>query len=549
MVLVRKIRSARIHFQRWREANALYRRVHTVQQGLALRQADKNLSGRPVLFFNASTRIGRLSLNAAFNLLTSWSLQYAGVPVRYFCCEAGMLQCQLGAKIGSESVESPVDPPCKSCRNLSRRLFPAGQTIPFSWNPELEQLVPRSASLPDLIAFQYADLPLGELVLPTLRWCLRRHNLEDNHQHRELMRKFVLSAINVAQNFSEYLLHETPRAVVVFNGISFPEAVVREIAMGKGIKVITHEVGLRPLTGFFSTGHATENRIAIPDTFQLDADQNAWLDAYLTKRFKGDFSMADVEYWPEIRDPDSVILEKIQAHKNLVTVFTNVIFDTSQMHANVLFEDLFDWLDTVFDVIEKNPDTLFIIRAHPDELRVGKDSKETVQEKVLARFTDSVENIIFIAPDEYVNSYELVQRSKFIMVYNSSIGLEGSLLRVPVLCAGQARYTHYPTVFFPNTRHEYQQRLTEFLTDAEIELPQIFYDEARRFLFYHLNFASLDFSRFIEQQSSDRGQVLLKEFSIADLDPINSPEMKILQNGILADGRLLFSERTVLPEP
>ena len=65
------------------------------------------------------------------------------------------------------------------------------------------------------------------------------------------------------------------------------------------------------------------------------------------------------------------LLKKIAEHKQLVPVFTNVIFDTSQVHANTVFPHMFAWLDQILEVIKEHPETLFVIRAHPDEMRPG----------------------------------------------------------------------------------------------------------------------------------------------------------------------------------
>ncbi len=70
------------------------------------------------------------------------------------------------------------------------------------------------------------------------------------------------------------------------------------------------------------------------------------------------------------------------------------------------------------------------------------------------RGTAEIHNIKLIGPDETLSSYELIQRSKFTMVYNSSIGLEATLLGAAVLCAGKARYTQYPTVFYPDSQKD-----------------------------------------------------------------------------------------------
>jgi hypothetical protein len=221
-----------------------------------------------------------------------------------------------------------------------------------------------------------------------------------------------------------------------------------------------------------------------------------------------------------------------EGFEGLVPVFTNVIFDTSQAHANSIFPQMFAWLELVRETAEKHPKILFVIRAHPDEMRRGKSSQESVVSWAADQGLENLPNVMLIGPDETLSSYELIQRSKFTMVYNSSIGLEATLLGVPVLCAGKARYTQYPTVFYPDSLTEYKQLLTSFLVADEIHLPNHLLENGRRFLFYQLYRASLPFGEFLNGYPSS-GYVQLRRFSWKKLLPGGSAVVDCVVNGIL----------------
>ena len=449
----------------------LVRRLNNIKVASAAREVarkEPQPGGAPVVFFKASTGIDDLSWNSGFHLLTTWALRLQGVPVAYFACNAGMSKCVLGT--------SRDDPhkgmPCKSCVMQSKTLYAGvplkvtGQRSQVNWfdferDPELISRI-ASLSVPELSAFHFQDIPLGPLCLPGLRWILRIHHLEDDEDTRYLLREYILSAWNVARKFADFLDQTQPRAVVVFNGQFFPEATARHIAQKRGLRVITHEVGLEPATAYFTEGEATAYPIHIPDDFDLNDAQNAKLDAYLSKRSKGDFTMAGIKFWADMKGLDEAFLKKAAEFKQIVPIFTNVIFDTSQPHANTVFEDMFEWLDVTLEVIKEHPETLFIIRAHPDELRVRKASRETVGGWVEARNVTSLPNVVYVPPNETLSSYELILKSKFVMVYNSTIGLEASIMGMPVLCAGKARFTQYPTVFFPQTVDEVKNKIKEF---------------------------------------------------------------------------------------
>lgn len=530
--------------------NQLKRKLNTLAQRWRLFTLNRKVAAhsrpaadkQPVVVFNASSRLSGLSQNAAFTMLSVWGLQLSGVPVVYFSCRVGMSRCVLGTNPDDYSVT----PPCQSCIAQTKRMHASAPVVWFDYHEneriarELEGL-----SVSDLMHYVYhcdeqasvlkgMEIPLGALAVPSLRWALRRHHLIDDDSTRLLLKSYILSAFNVAESFGRLLGDINPQAVLLFNGLQYPEAVARWVAQKLGVRVITHEVSFMPFSAFFTEGEATAYPISIPDNFELNDNQNRRLDEYLSHRFQGDFTMAGIRFFREVKGLDDSFIEKAQRFRQVVPVFTNVIFDTSQVHANKVFSDMFAWLDLIVDVIAQHPETLFVIRAHPDEKRPGsrKKSREPVSEWLEQRGVTQWDNVVFIDSLEYVNSYELIDIAKFVLVYNSSIGLEATLLRKPVLCGGKARYTQYPTVFFPQTEREFLQILEAFLDAESIDVPGEFVRNARRFLYYQLYKVSIPFSDFLENHPT-QGYVQLKRFSWKDLLPDKSPAIRVVVDGIL----------------
>jgi len=547
-------------FYTQRIKRGLIRRLNNLKVTNVARQVVKREpepKGQPVVFFKASTGIDDLSWNSGFHLLASWAFRLQGIPVVYFACNSGMSKCVLGT-----NRDNPhKDMPCKTCIQQSKVLYKDVETLKrsnveddalslsksqkskvkwfsFDYDSELKEAI-RDLDINHLSRFIFHEIPLGVLCLPGLRWVLRIHHLNDDENTRYLLREYIYSAWNVAQEFSKLLDQANPRAVVVFNGQFFPEATARYLAQKRGLRVITHEVGLQPATAYFTEGEATAYPINIPDEFELNDEQNAKLDAYLARRFQGDFTMAGVKFWADMKRLDESFLNKAKTFKQIVPVFTNVIFDTSQPHANTVFEDMFDWLDLVLEEIREQRDTLFVIRAHPDELRVRKSSRETVEGWVASRGVENEPNVIFVSPRESLSSYELIQKSKFVMVYNSTIGLEAAIMGAAVLCAGKARFTQYPTVFFPQTVEDVRSKMKEFLAADTINIPLQFRRNARQFLYYQLYKTSLPFGEFLEP-SVRTTQTRLKSFELNTL--LESDAVKVILDGVLNDRDFLLNE-------
>jgi Capsule polysaccharide biosynthesis protein len=511
---------------------------------------------KPVALFNASTRLTGMSLNAAFSLLASLGLQMAGVSVVRFACHAGMSLCVLG----TDRHDPARLPPCKPCIAQSQALFSDATNTPFTYQPDrsleeklnhlsVERLCDFSA-LPPAWVGQSASapgIPLGQLVLPSVRWILRRHHLLDDAPTRLILRQYILSAHHVAQAFSAFLDKTHPQAVVLFNGQFFPEATARWVSLQRGIRTITHEVGLLPFSAFFTTGEATAYPLNVPDDFELNQAQDKRLDDYLSQRFQGQFSMAGIRFWPEMKDLEDEFLQRLASFKQIVPVFTNVIFDTSQPHSNLIFPHMFAWLDLVLEITHSHPETLFVLRAHPDEARPGKASHESVSQWVTENKANALPNLIFVDSNQVLSSYELIQRSKLVMVYNSTIGLEASILGKPVLSAGRARYTQLPTVFFPASQGEYRQQLEDFLQAESISVPPEFKNNARRFLYYQLYRSSLPFGDYLEDDGIWPGFVKLKKFDAQALAPSVSPAINAIHKGILREGDFLLESEPLPP--
>ncbi|MGH2621611.1 MAG: hypothetical protein ACRDHG_13750 [Anaerolineales bacterium] len=516
-----------VRAERARSARRIRRQIGRSENYLAARGEP---GGRPVLVFNASTRIHTLSLNAAYSLLAGWAIRLSGSPVRYVVCREGMEQCVLGL----HPDDHRRDPPCNACIGFSEILFPAEQVIRLEFDPQAAHEVEGELAglrMGELRGWVHDGLALGELCLPGLRWALRRHRLPEDEPTRSVYRQYLRSAASLASRLAAIYAETRPRAVVVFNGIMYPEAVARAVAVRQGIPVVAHEVGLLPLSAYFSHREATFREVDLSDADELSASDEQRLDEYLGIRRNGRFSMAGIQFWPEM-EPFPEQLAATQArHRQMVTIFTNVIFDTSLVHANTVFADMFDWLEALQPVIRAEADTLFVIRAHPDEDRPGKASQESVAEWFRAGGLASLSNVAFLGPSDYISSYELIERSKLVLVYNSSTGLEASILGVPVLCAGRSRYSAVDPRLLPPDRQAYLARLNALLGGPSLPGSPELVRRARQFLYYELFQASLDFSSYLTPYPSIPGMVTFSDFEPASL--VSDPIFPMLGRGIL----------------
>jgi len=515
-----------------REFNLQFNRTQVCQITRSIPDELTTSVQSPVIFFNASTRLSGLSQNAGFSLITSLALRKNKIPVHHFVCNRGLRPCVLG----TDKKDLSKEPPCRECMRTSRLVLGKKNIHYFSYMVDEEiSRETNDLNLGQLITYVHKDIPLGKLVLPSMRWILRRHHLEDTKKNRFLAQSYIQSAWGVYCQFTKLIDSIHPHAVIVFNGMFYPEAMARLSAQQKKVPVYSHEVGMLRYSAFFTEKEATAYPVDVDSEFRLSKDQEVRLDNYLSNRFEGKFQTAGVRFWSEMRNFSNDFIEETKKYSAVVPIFTNVIFDTSQSHANTIFEHMFAWLNLVIEETKDHPEILFVIRAHPDEIRLGKESRESVSDWVAMNGIKEVSNILFIPPDEFISSYELIKRAKFVMVYNSTVGLEASIMGKPVLCAGKARYTQVPTVYFPKSKEAYKKLLKDFLESDIVEHPGIFMENARRVLYSQLFRASLPFDQFLKDDGVWRGYVRLKNFSPKLIMQGQSETIDVLLNGITKD--------------
>ena len=120
--------------------------------------------------------------------VTASSLRYSGVPVHFISCGKGLKPCLLSVGRGGESL-------CSSCMELSREMYDGLPHTVFGYEQDNE--VANDVEGLDhagLSAYVHEGVPLGELTLPSLRWILRKHHLDNDPEAVTLQRSFIRSA-------------------------------------------------------------------------------------------------------------------------------------------------------------------------------------------------------------------------------------------------------------------------------------------------------------------------------------------------------------------
>lgn len=471
------------------------------------------------------------------------ALELRGARPVFFLCGGQLPQCDF--KPGTDPyVTAPL---CWRCRGFADRLLealdlPSLRLRDFVGQADIERVHQRLAGLgrEELLAYRENDLPLGQLVRPSVQRSLLRGDIEDDSYSVGVLRGYVASAAVMASVGQALLDRLEPDVVVMTNGLFFAEAIMLELARRRGVEAITYERGMRLGSAIFD-----RNRPVID--FHLDpywqrvaerplsADENDRLDRYLAERAGGRVGTLDL--WPRLDDDFGAIADRfgLDRDRPLAVLFSNILWDSAVFGRDVAFDGMFDWVRAAVRLFAERPEAQLVIRVHPSEVRIPlAESRDRLAERLARSEVRLPDNVRLVPPEDSASSYALLAHARAVLVYTSTIGLEAACHRRPVLVAGRTHYRGRGFTLDVERREELGELLDRALADGELGPEPV--ELARRF-------AHLFFFRFTQSfpwiTDTPRSARSLGVATLADLAPGADPELDRLCRALLGEEPLV----------
>jgi Capsule polysaccharide biosynthesis protein len=160
----------------------------------------------------------------------------------------------------------------------------------------------------------------------------------------------------------------------------------------------------------------------------------------------------------------------------------NVEWDTAALGRHVAFTDTVDWVSsTVEMVLDLHPGPV-IVRQHPSERRPGQRSRLDLAGVLRDRFGQDP-RYSFVAAEDRVSSYDLLDSVDLVLPFTSNIGIEAAALGKTVLVAGASFYADLGFTWSATSREEYLALLRRGLLG---DLPPWREQQDRAWLCYYL---------------------------------------------------------------
>jgi hypothetical protein len=202
-----------------------------------------------------------------------------------------------------------------------------------------------------------------------------------------------------------------------------------------------------------------------------------WADNYLKNLFSQKVDPID---WParhayektkEIQAKD-ILQMGIGKYKYCVFIFCHVFTDAPHTYRQGVFADYQVWLEETLRIVRKRKDALWIVKIHPCEDYFNSKIKA---DEVCQKFL-KYENIK-ILPNKISPASLLKYMSAIVTVRGTTI-VEYSSVGIPVIVAGQGRFSEGNFCIAPESKKEYREVLmkTQFcpLSEEKIKIAKLY---------------------------------------------------------------------------
>jgi len=164
---------------------------------------------------------------------------------------------------------------------------------------------------------------------------------------------------------------------------------------------------------------------------------------------------------------DALKAANIPEDQPFILVCPNVVFDAGYGKITNIFPTMSDWLVETIKFLRERSSHLIVVRAHPGEgLYWG--GKEPVHE-VLSRHDIVPDDRLIIVPGQArVNTYRLMERCLFGVVFSSSTGLEMAVMGKQVVTASDIFYANRGFTQDAADRDDYFRQLAAVANQNEV---------------------------------------------------------------------------------
>jgi hypothetical protein len=392
-------------------------------------------------------------------------------PTPWFSIAIGLALAQRGRSVTFVWHDLPVPEPSAQLevqrfeiRRMMRKLSRRFRVVRLS-----AQLRARSESGDEAL--------LDQLAEANLTWHLRGASPTEEDTRFGLRIRDNLAG---ALPFVRSLVRESGFTyVVVPGGVSGPSGLYLAAGRAERVRVATFDAGLGALA--VNTDGIAAQHTDMARAFELlTADPEGRHDDVIRaarEEFDRRRSGLDPDRYQFAR-PTDMPAEVEQG----VLIPLSVVFDAAALGLHELFVDSEEWLVETVSALLRETRKPIVVRQHPSERRSGERSRFDARTILRDAFGTSSQ-VRFVAAEDDVSTYDLLDASQLVLPFASTIGIEAAALGKTVIVSGAVYYAGLGFVRAPSSREEYFDLLGR---GARGELPTLTDQVDRAWRCYYL---------------------------------------------------------------
>ena len=500
-----------------------------------------------------STGGHRLALSS--EILIGLSLKARGVLVDFLLCDENLNACSectyKDFKNNKNFIQYGSSHKCPTCwisgqKSLKEAGFKTLKFSDFEKSKNLKEVnkIYNSVKPKDIRNFKIDNVYIGEHAYAgTLRYYAKGF-IDFTNDEILTLKKFFFAALKTYFISKNLFKKKKYKSVLLNHGIYVPQGIISETAKENKVNVVTWFTAYKKKSFLFSHNETYHKSLLKEDTSEweniiMDKEKDDKLKKYINSRKYG---TDDWVYFhnkqPNFNFKLTDYNKELSNDENFTSLFTNVIWDAQLFFDQNIFKNMVEWvLQTIDYYIKLNK--ILVIRAHPAEVTGTLPSRQNIFSEIKNKYKKLPKNIIFIHSDDPISSYAIIEKSKFCIVYGSTIATEIASIGKNVLIGGESWIKNKNISYDPTSKAQYFKFIDQLLINSEMN--DYTFIRAKRYA-YHFFFRRMIPINLIEVRDAKYEDFIINKSSISKIFPKGNSDKGIntICEGILNNKSFTF---------
>ncbi len=417
--------------------------VQAIQQESELWKTWKGrATGKRILI---ATSMSGYIHGSSMDRLLAIALTEKGHQVAFLLCDSDLEACQI-IKYSSykpdELTKSINTPRCSSCSSNINELFAPLELPIYNFKSDRSNEIHMKSVFLKQTFEELREFKLDSVQVGMHAWAgavryFATTQFTNEPLAKDILIRFLISGIRIQSSMTRAFKDFQPDTVVAHHGIYIPQGVVAEYAKSQNVQLMTWTASYRKGTFIFSPDETYHySMVTEPtsnwDNLELSSIQERALDEYMNSRWQGEND------WIKFSDSKLNQYENSDEMSDYFLALTSVTWDAELHYQSRAFENMREWIKTTIDYFKENPDLALIVRVHPAEITSPNKSRESMADFIHSLQIDKFPNILVIPPENNTSTYNLIEKSRAVIVYNTKTGIESAYRNKPVIVAGES---------------------------------------------------------------------------------------------------------------